>query len=310
MWLKRLSYYLLEHQWLTLALVFFGTFVPFIGTIGILIAALVTLRKSLWEGAILTLAATLPYLVSFYISQKGGSSISFVIWIGVGVAVLSNILTYIFAVMLVRRVSWSNLLQIAALLGVLVVSVIHLVYPDVANWWGHQLQSYYIQAQTATDGLVKAPMVSPEAQIEAVNAGKQYATGLMISAILVVAIIQLIVARWWQAFIFQPGMLGRELHHIRLSKLAGFLFMVSLVLSYLGNSVVFDIMPILYLLFGAAGLSLIHYGFGLMHSPSVWFWLAILYVTLIFSIPVSLVMVGFLALLDIWLDLRKRFKRI
>jgi hypothetical protein len=309
MWLKRLSYYLLEHRWLTLALVFFGTFVPFIGTIGILIAALVTLRKSIWEGAVLTVAATLPYFLSLYVGQKGGS-VPFVIGVGVGVAVLSNILTYVFAVMLVRRVSWSNLLQIAALFGVLVVSVIHLVYPDVSNWWGNQLQNYYTQAQVATDRLIKPPVVTPEAQLEAMNAGKQYATGLMVVAILAVAIIQLIAARWWQAFVFQPGMLGRELHNIRLSRLAGFLFMISLVLSYLGNSVIFDIMPILYLLFGAAGLSLIHYGFGLMHSPSVWFWLAILYVTLVFSMPVSLVMVGFLALLDIWLDLRKRFKRI
>ena len=30
--------------------------------------------------------------------------------------------------------------QIAALVGVLVISVIHLAYPQVADWWGVQLQ--------------------------------------------------------------------------------------------------------------------------------------------------------------------------
>jgi hypothetical protein len=44
-----------------------------------------------------------------------------------------------------------------------------------------------------------------------------------------------------------------------LSTLAGILFLASLVLAYLGNKVVLDVMPIVYGLFAAAGLSLIHY---------------------------------------------------
>ena len=86
--------------------------------------------------------------------------------------------------------------------------------------------------------------------------------------------------------------------------------MLSLVFSYLGNSVVLDIMPIIYLLFAGAGLSVIHYFFGLMVSPTRWFWIAVLYVTLIIAMPTSIVFVAMVALFDIWLDLRRKLRKI
>src|SRR5579863_6741690 len=99
--LQRFTNYLLAHQWQALLLVFAITFVPFIGMLGILIAALFTLRKGVLEGALLTLAATLPYIISFFISSDH-STASIVIWAAIGVAVLSNVLTWAFAVMLYK----------------------------------------------------------------------------------------------------------------------------------------------------------------------------------------------------------------
>ncbi len=323
MWFKRFTKYLLDHPRQALVFTFITTFIPVFGIAGILIASLVTLRKGIVEGALMTVAATLPYVISFYVSVNHSETIPLVVWAAVGVAVLSNLLTYVFTVMLVKRATWSSILQIGALIGVLVVSVIHLAYPDVTNWWGQQLQSYYAEAQSViaksaaaatSSGVVTAATNAATSvadnQLETINVTKQYATGLMIAGILFNAILQLIVARWWQAIVFAPGMLRKELHKIRLSQLAGVLFAISLVLSYLGNSVVLDIMPILYTLFGAAGLSLVHYLFGLMHSNTVWFWLSVFYVTLIFALPVSMVLIAIIALFDIWLDVRKRVKRI
>lgn len=287
------------------------TFVPIFGIVGVLYAGLVTLRKSVVEGALLTLAASLPYVVSFYIS--GGpnpAAPSVVLWAAVGVAVFSNVLTWVFAVMLRRNASWSQVLQVAALVGVLIISVVHLAYPNVADWWGNQLQSYYTQVSQLT-GMVKPEETTPtQAQLESISLTKEYATGLMTAAVLFNAILQLIVSRWWQAIVYSPGMLRRELHNIRLSSLAGLMFVGSLVLSYLGNDVVLDIMPVLYLLFGAAGLSLIHYLFGLMKSSTRWFWIWLMYVTLIFAMPTSVILVALVALSDIWLDIRKRLKLV
>ncbi|EKD71130.1 MAG: hypothetical protein ACD_46C00265G0001, partial [uncultured bacterium] len=156
MWLQRLTNYLLQHRWQTIALVFFAAFVPLIGMVGIVIAALITLRKGAIQGAYVTLAATLPYIISFFLTGNHEAAIPIVVWAAIGVAVLSNVLTWLFAVMLRKHTSWSMLLQLAALLGVLVISVVHLAYPNVAQWWGVQLTSYYAEATQAVSGVVKA----------------------------------------------------------------------------------------------------------------------------------------------------------
>lgn len=310
--LERFTSYLLRHRWQTLLLVFFASFVPVLGVLGTLAAALVTLVKGLAEGAVMMLAATLPYLLSFFMVGNHDAALSLAAWAAVGVAVTSNILTWVFAAMLYYRASWSTILQVAALVGVVGICVVHLAYPDVADWWGVQLQTYYEQAQVVTSKLKNATATASttptvgDAQQEAIQVTRYYATGLMTAAILFNAVLQLIVARWWQAIMFAPGSLRRELHGIRLSKLAGVLFILSLVLSYFDNSIISDIMPVLYLLFAAAGLSLIHWLFGLMRSPMVWFWLTFLYISIIFALPLSLWLVGLLGLVDIWMDIRKR----
>lgn len=311
MWLQRLTNFLLKRRWQTLLLTFLITFVPIIGIVGILIAALVTLVEGIATGTLLTIAATLPYFISTFITSPPQGTIPLVVWAAISVAVLSNLLTYAFAIMLRRNSSWSLIIQTAALLGVLVVSVIHLVYPNVTEWWGHQLQAYYNHAQAMVGTVKGLPnSLTNDSQLETINITKDYATGLMVAAILFNALLQLIAARWWQAMVFKPGSLQKELHEIRLSQLAGVLFMGSIILSYLGNLVVLDIMPILYLLFGTAGLSLIHYFFKKMKSQTAWFWLMLTYLAIIFVFPTSIVFIAMFALFDIWLDFRKRFAKI
>lgn len=309
--LKQFTHYLLQHRLLAVLLTFGFTFIPVLGVFGILYAAFVTLRKGVVEGAVMTVAATLPYIFSFMMASHDPAALPLVLWTAVSVAVASNILTWIFAVLLYRQMTWSAILQVAALVGVLAVSVVHLAYPNIADWWQAQLTSYYTQAASVMSGVLNTGVSTPsDAQMESINITKNYASGMIIAAVLLNAVIQLMVARWWQAVLFAPGMLRKELHNIRLSPLAGVLFILSLVFSYLGNSVVVDMLPILYLLFAGAGLSVVHYFFALMVSPMRWFWIAVLYVALLFAMPTSMVFIAMVALLDIWLDLRKKLRKI
>ena len=307
--LLRFTQYLLSHRLIALAMVFLITFVPVIGVVGILYAGFVTLRKSIWEGGLFTLFATIPYAISFYAAHGQGTDNLFIIWAAVGIAIFSNLFTWVLAGMLAHHVHWSKILQIAALMGVLCVSVIHLVNPNISMWWGEQLHLYFDKMSILTD-VVKKPLISTDSQMEAINVTKQYATGLITMAILFNAFLQLIVSRWWQMTLYHPGMLRRELHVIRLSKLAGGLFILSFILAYLGNRVVLDIMPILYMLFGMAGLSLVHYLFGLMTSGTKWFWLWLFYITLVIALPTSIILLSLLALADVWLDIRRRLKKL
>lgn len=308
--MQRLTHYLLAHRWIALLLTFLVTFVPLVGTAGIIFAAFITLYRGVFEGAMYAVAATLPYAIGFVISGHPEHVAPFAIWIQFGMAVLSNLVTWVLAVMLFRQTTWSNMLQLAALGGVLVISIIHVVYPNVADWWGTLLQASYDQAAAVASGVLKTPAAVPkDTSIEAINLTKQYTTGFIAAAILLFGVLQLIMARWWFALTFKPGLLRRELHQIRLSRLAGVLFAMSLAFAYLGNRVVLDIMPVLYLLFAAAGLSLVHCLFGMMYSKTTLFWMVLLYFTLIFTAPMSLVVLAFLAFFDIWLNLRKRFSK-
>src|SRR3990167_10380356 len=207
MWLQRLTTYLLSHRLSAIALAFVSTFIPIVGLFGILLAALITLVKGFAEGVVFTIAATLPYLISFYFSGSHAVGAPLlVIWAAVVVAIGSNILTFAFAIMLRRQVSFSTILQVAALLGVLIVSVLHLAYPNIGEWWGAELQSYYNQASTMASKMQPMVPMAKEMQLESISMTKQYATGLMMAAILFNAILQLIVARWWQTKVFTTAL--------------------------------------------------------------------------------------------------------
>jgi hypothetical protein len=311
MLLRRFTNYLLMHRGQALVLTVLSAvlslILPLFGLIAISIALLLTLLKGAKEGAVFTFAASFPYLFGFFAGHQ--VSVPLVVWAGAGAALLTNVLSYIFALMLARRINFSQLIQIVALMGVLIVSVVHLVYPDVADWWAEGLQAYYSQASKALNLLNTIDTKTQTYVLDTINTTKYYATGFLLAALLTNAIFQLIVARWWQATVFSPGSLKRELHHIRLNSLAGFLFVMGLVFAYLGNIVVLDIMPIAYVLFSLAGLSLVHYAFGLVYSSTRWFWLMIFYFTLIVAMPISMIFVSMLALLDVWFNLRRKLKK-
>lgn len=287
--------------------------VPLLGLIGILIAAFVTLVAGAVWGGIFTIAATLPYLITFYVTytQPHDAAVLFPLSFGVGFAVLTNVLTWALALVLKWEKNWSILLQLTALFGVLVVSIIHLIYPEVATFWGETLTTSYQYAHHTLITFQPEPQNDLKQTTEAIQLFKYIATGIFVVCMLGNAIIQLIVASWWQNAVFKTANLQKALHHIRLTPLAGGLFIICLVFFYLGNPLVLDILPIPTVLFAAAGLSLIHYMAGLARSSLSWFLLAVFYVTLFGFMPRSTILIFLLALLgfaDIWLDVRYRVK--
>jgi len=333
--LQRITNYLLRHRWQAMILTFLITYIPVLGMASILIAGLFTLCVGALEGALFTLVATLPYALVFLSAKQ--EAIPVVIWATVILTVIGNVLTWVFAVLLRRHYSWSLILQIAALLGVLVISVIHLIYPGVADWWANQLTTFYNQS-THVAGMTTTAVgleSTGDNQLESINVIKSFATGIVTAFVLLSAIVQVILSRWWQVTVVNHGRLGKELLFVHLTRLAGILFIISIIFYYLENSVVLDILPVLCLLFGAAGLSLVHYLCGLMEPSKGRFWLSILYVSLMYSLIMMAMMPLFaalnmmlpvviavliltasifvfvsLGLLDVWLNLRKRYKKV
>lgn len=335
--LKRYTEVLLQHDWLVVLLAFSSTMVGLyaarvmsslplliglagllfcvaLNTYGIVLAGLQTLMKGAFTGMLVMIAATVPYLTTLYFPAHNEvllSTKTLWVWMGVGVAIASNLLTWVFAVMLKRRSGWSTMLQVAALMGALVISLLHLFYPAVIDWWGAQLMQlkpYYHQAAVAAGNTISMPDVSNEGQTEVSNALKQMMNGFVVVVVLLNAIVQLILARWWQSAAFSPGSLGYELRAIRLSRLAGLLYVMSIIFSYMGNGVVLDVMPIVYVLFTAAGLSLLHYVLKQIALQYTWFWLMVMYILIAILLPISLSLISILAFFDIYFNVRKQMR--
>ncbi|OGT46794.1 MAG: hypothetical protein A3E83_03840 [Gammaproteobacteria bacterium RIFCSPHIGHO2_12_FULL_41_20] len=306
--LHQLTTYLLKHRWLALLLTFACTFVPVLGTLSILFAVLVTLRKGMIEGAVFTLAAVLPYCISTYISFGVPQPVPLIfVWGAVGLIVVSNILTWFFAVILYKEGDFSLVLQTGALLTMLIVSLVHIFFPEVDKWWSTQLTTYFNQSPALLDTLKSHS--TNVSLVEMIDTTKYYATGFLMAMVFVNAVIQLIIARWWQAAMFQPGALKKELHAIRLGRLIGVFFIGGIFLSYVRNRVALDIMPILYVTFAIAGLSLLHYIVTLV-KVSPWFWLLMMYIAVIWLFPVSIIIVAVTAFFDTWFDFRKYVSKV
>ncbi len=312
MLLRRFTDFILRGQLQAVVAVVVLGLVPFVGSsLSILITAFITLRKGAAEGALLLIVAMLPYVVPYlfaYGAMDTETSQALVMLVAISVVTAINVLTWLFALMLRRYSNWSLVIETAALIGLIFVAVIHVIYPNVGAWWAEQLTAYFSKTaslfgQIAPEGAA----VPADAQIQMVARGKQYATGFLTASIVANALLQVVIARWWQAVIFNPGGLRKELHQIRLGHVAAVIFILGFILSYLDNVISLDMMPVLYMAFGAAGLSLAHSL--LAANKTGWVWLFIIYVGVLFLFPAGVVIVAMAALLDTLLDFRKRLRK-
>lgn len=306
MLLRRFTDYILRSRVQAMGTAFVCAFIPLLGTVSILIAAFVTLRKGIQEGFFVLVAATLPLFIEYlgYPPDSGGPISVFDVTL---IMVASNILTWLFAVVLRKFPSWGLVLQLGALLGILFVCIIHIVYPDILVWWQTKLSGYFADTMQAM-----SQAKSDDADLQKTTVTKlvetlsPYATGWAAVFLIFNSQLQLFLARWWQAAVFNPGGLRKELCSIRMSKIAGVVFVIVQLLSIWAYDVALDVIPILYITFGLAGLSLLH--FGLATVKSGWFWLALIYIAMVL-VPISVVLISMIALLDVWFDFRKRLKK-
>lgn len=300
--LRRVTDFILQSRSRAFGVAFVCAYIPLLGSISILIAGLVTLRKGALEGAFILLAATAPFLLSYYMTSTPADQAEMAL-IAIMAVVLGNILVWLYAILLKRYDNWSLILELSILVSVVIIGAVHIFNPDIQSWWSTQLTAYFAKA---TAGM---PNTDIKMQLQAVEVVKPFATGLVTLSILLNGLLQLFLARWWEVIIFAtPGTLRKELYNIRFGYVVGVLFALVLLLSFASNTIALDIRPVFYGLFFIAGLSLVH----CLLSPAKygWLWLVLIYIALIVLFPKSIMVVALFALLDVLLDLRRRLTRV
>jgi uncharacterized protein YybS (DUF2232 family) len=305
--LKRFTDFILRSRFQAMGLAFALAFIPLVGTVSILIAAFITLRRGAGEGFLLLIAAAILPTIILCMGAPAGEADSLSatdILLAIG---LTNVLTWVFAVLLRRFGSWNMLLQTAAVLSLVTVLVVHLINPDVQQMWQTRLTNYFTYAMQTASDLSAGELTTQRAMISRVMTTlSPFATGFVTMFVVFYALLQVLLARWWQAAIYNPGGLRKELCEIRLSYAAGIVCIAGFALSFIDNKVISDMMPVMYFTFSLAGFSILH----VMTSKSKtgWFWNCLVYIAMI-VMPISMALIAALGLLDTFFDLRRRISK-
>ena len=258
----------------------FGSLLPFVSvsTIG-----LVTLRKGAAEGFIVSLWVILPLLLSYMFS----ASSPFMAVVS-GVALINMAL-----VANAHRVTadWNFSLGIATLSGVVLVCLAALLFQAEMNDFVNELEE---MLATASEQSGQTMLVLTR------NGFLAFVAWVVIFN----TVIGLVLSRWWQALLYNPGGFQEEFHMLRLSPKLSLvcltIFIAGLALG--GNYQLWLRLASIPLLIG--GLAIVHYvvqhkGFGRQV-------LVVIYVGLILFGPVLMVLLGALGAADSVMNFRTR----
>jgi len=133
-------------------------------------------------------------------------------------------------------------------------------------------------------------------------------TGFMASAIAYSTMINLFIARWLQALLFNPGGFREEFQALRLGRTAAIATVIAVFLSALlsGGITGFSINLIILAVavFSIHGLALAHAIVAMTRVHRGW--LYALYVSMLFIPPQIMVVLSALGFTDCWIDFRAR----
>ncbi len=263
--------------------------VPLFNWLAMIIMALVTLRKGPKEGALIAVVAFVPAIVYGILSNLATLPYVFL--------TLGSL--WLLAVALRSTQTWSAVLLVGALIALVIIVGMHWYLGDVAAWWQQKMLSYLQQAG-------KEIALNTDDQTSLIKRMSVFGLGLQIAVLLLVGLMWLMLARFWQAVLYNPGALRPELCNVRLpvwSAVAVVILSAAALLTQAG--VLLDFMPVLALCFALAGLSVTH--FVLTRQKRSWIWFVLMYVALFFLLPYMLVALIVIALSDSFFNVRRRY---
>lgn len=201
-----------------------------------------------------------------------------------------------------RRLEWA--LEAATGLGLLAVFGVYLLADNPAALWRERAQ-FFVQPM-----LENAP-----ADFDATNLAKaldlfsHYLTGAMAGGSAMSVMLGLLIARWQQAVLFNPGGFRAEFVALRLHTGVAYAALACLAAGMLGSGGLAELawnLNIVFLMLCALG------GFSVLHAVlgGKGFWMVGIYVALLIIPQFLLPPVALLGLSDAWLDWRKRSGRV
>ncbi len=253
-----------------------------------ILVAFITLRKGAKSGLVVLTWVALPAVAMMFIGKLSLFD----------VLLARCVVVWALAILLRQTHSWSLLLAVLAVIGAVGVAFFHVWIADPVSFWSAKLSIYFLQMAE----MLPLPAADIKANV-ALIAG--FATGLLAFVVVAGIFIQLLLARWWQASLFNPGGLGKEAKMIRVNPWVSGVFVLAIIGACFKQALLVDMMPVLMIPFIVAGFSLLHWW--MIHKPQLTWVLVVVYVGFIFFpyVSMSLALYG---MADSWVDFRRRYQ--
>ena len=254
--------------------------------------ALVTMRKGPREGLIVLAPWIAVWGAMVAMSGEGGHPM-------VAGFVLGG--AWLLGFILRTTINLPLTLTVGAGITALGVALFYALVSDPALWWRQTLEAFFAQLQE------QAGAARPEELDLVLERFSTIMTGIVATTLYATTVASLILARWWQAALYNPGGFQREFHAFRLGRgAAAALLVVVLVALLTGGTAAYlatDVSMVLLTLYGFSGLALVHQTVA-RKNLSVG-WLVALYVLTFIASAQMVVLLALLGLSDTWLEYRR-----
>lgn len=246
--------------------------------------ALVGLRRGAQDGMLILLWAVLPSLATLFVGDLGLLMTLFT---------LAGLLTtFAVALMLSSRFSWSQ-----SLIGLVVLSsffglLLNVLTPDSIQTVVNLLAEKLEQVQAQAD---QAPAIMMPSLV--------FVIGLISYVIAINSVLSLLLARWWQATLYNPGGFQTEFHLLRLGPVQTLICIVAMVFCGLQGEDYQAWLSLMGLPLLLAGIALVHHVANIRNTGGQW--LVLFYLMLLLFNPIILVLMA-VAALDTWINFRTR----
>jgi hypothetical protein len=246
---------------------------------------LVLLRRGLSDAMGVLAWALLPALVWWY---YGDPRILMVLIGSLGLATLLR-----------ASESWVRVLLVSVAMGLVYALILGAVFREPIEAMALELEKLLPRI---LEGLYQQLSVEERARLGALIA--PVLNGLIAALLQIVSVLCLIVGRYWQALLYNPGGFGREFRAVRLPRVAALVLLVCMLVGPNFGPQMAMFTPLCSVPLVFAGLALMH---GLVAEKRLArFWLVGLYVTLLMFMQLIYPLLVALAIVDSLIDFRGR----
>lgn len=267
---------------------------PPLGVLGSAAIALVTLRLGLQQGLQVAAPASIALgLITFALNGNFALGLlsAFAEWLPL------MLLAYV----LMRTTSWQRTLETAFAVVAALIVLFHLSVGDGQQFW-----------QSMIEQILASGFIQDQSTISAIRENSEaiasYITGGFAALLSIHLFVSLMLARHWQAMLYNPGGFQKEFHNVRLGKWAALAMFAAITLVlFTDSNLALDLViaGLAYFLF--AGISLVH---SVVHIKQLHISILIATYVFLFFMPVHVaILLAAFGVIDSQADFRSYLKR-